>query len=789
MTALHTKLWRDLWRLRAQVVTIAVVVAIGVAGFVAMFSVHESLRTSRDAFYESNRLADVFAQVRRAPRHLESALMALDGVQDVQVGIGFDATIQTGQPGAPVTGRFIGLNLDDARDGRQRVNTLTLTAGRWPESGRALEALVNDRFAQASGLQPGDQVLALLNGQLEPVHIVGTAVSPEFVFASRGAGPDDSTFGIWWVDEERLSRAFDMPGAFNRLGLRIDPNASRPPLQARIDRLLAPYGSLGAVAREEQMSVTIVDNELAQLKVMGSVLPAIFLAVSMFILNVVVSRQVATQRSQIAALKALGYSNAAIARHYMQLAMAIAGLGVLMGLFLSAWIGRLMLGLYDEVFRFHQLEYLTPPWLLGTAAALSVLASLLGTRKAIWAVVRVSPAQAMQPLTPAHYGPGLLEELGIKRWLNTRSLMVLRPLERRPWRSALTVAGIAMAMAMQIAGAFWVDAIALIVDVQFRQVQQANVQLDFDHPAPPSVTQALLRLPGVLQAEAMRNEPVRVHHHGRSEDTVLVGLPSGGQLVRLVDQHIGPLPLPDHGVVVSALLAQSLGVHVGDTLDIEFRLWGQTRATVVVSAVVATLMGKQLYMSLPSMNRLARDGDGVTQAALLVDPQSLPAFWLAVKQAPAIQSVFDKNATLTHFNDTTSRSMGVFSGIFTLFAVAMAVGIVYNAARIALSERAWELASLRVLGMTRAEVSIVLLAPLALELLLALPLGIAAGWGLAHVLMQLMSSDMIDFPVVIATSTYASALLMVLLAGLASALLVRREVDRFDLVAVLKVRE
>jgi putative ABC transport system permease protein len=523
--------------------------------------------------------------------------------------------------------------------------------------------------------------------------------------------------------------------------------------------------------------------------VMGTVLPSIFLAVAMFILNVVLSRQVATQRSQIAALKALGYTNGAIAWHYIQLAFAIAGLGVATGLALSVLIGQGMLGLYDEVFRFNELAYVTRPWLIVASALIAAVAAAFGTWTAIRAVVRLSPAQAMQPPSPLAYRPTLIEHLGLGRFVSTGAMMVIRNFERRPLRAAFTVTGIALAVALQISGAFWLDAIAHIVDVQFRQVQQGDVLVNFHRPVPLGVVQDLRRLPGVMGAEPYRTEPVRVRFGGRSEDTALMGFRASAQLMRVVDEQRGAVDMPAHGVVLSAMLARELGARVGDRIALEFRLWNQVHTEVEVVDIVQTMFGKLLYMNLDAMNRLARDGNGVADAALQVDPQAMAAFWEAVKAAPVINSVFDKAGSLANFNRTTSRNMGIFSGILTLFAVAMAVGIIYNAARISLSERAWELASLRVLGMTRAEVSVLLLAELGAELLLALPIGLLAGWGLASLMMQLMSSDSIDFPVIIEPSTYASAALIVLGAGITSALLVRRKIDRLDLVAVLKVRE
>lgn len=789
MSTLHTKLWRDLRRLRAQVLTIAVVVAIGVAGFVGMFAVHDSLKTSRDDFYADNRLADLFAGIKRAPVSLGERIRAIPGVAEVKLDVVFDAQVDLPEVVQPVTGRFIGLDLSAAQAGRQGLNALSLKQGRWPERGAQLEALVSDRFAAARQLKPGDVVHAILNGRRERIHLVGTAATPEYVFASQGGAPDDTGFGIWWIDGARMTELFDMQGAFNQASLRLEAGVPERAVLTPLDRLLEPYGSIGAVGRDRQLSTKIVSDELAQLKVMGTVLPAIFLAVAMFILNVVLSRQVATQRSQIAALKALGYTDGAIAWHYIQLALVIAGLGVAVGLGLSQLIGRGMLSLYDEVFRFNRLAYATDTTLVLLSAAIAGLAAAAGTWTAIHAVVRLRPAQAMLPPAPPVYTATLVERLGLGRFLSTSARMVVRNLERRPLRAAFTVTGIALAVALQISGAFWLDAIAHIVDVQFRQVQQGDVLVNFHRPVPVTVVRDLQRLPGVLDAEVYRTEPVKVTLRGRSHDTAVMALHGDAKLMRLVDEDRGALALPPQGVVLSGLLAREIGARVGDRITLQFRLWNRRSVEVEVVDIARTMFGQLLYMNLDTLNRLAGDGDGVADAALQVDPAAMPAFWAAVKAAPGINSVFDKASSMTEFNHRTERNMGVFSGILTLFAVAMAVGIIYNAARISLSERAWELASLRVLGMTRAEVSVLLLAELAAELLVALPLGALAGWGLASLMMQLMASDAIDFPVVIEPSTYASAALIVLAAGVASALLVRRHIDRLDLVSVLKVRE
>lgn len=749
MRALQTKLWRDVRRLRAQAVTIALVVAIGVGGFVGLFSVHASLLQARDSFYRDNRLADVFVDARRAPAALAARLAATDGVAEVATGVAMEAQIDLGDPGAPVTGRFIGLDLARAHAGRQGLDALTLRAGRWPEAGSALEAVVSEGFARERALVLGDRVRAVLNGRLQTVHVVGLVVSPAYVFASRAGAPDPGGFGVWWVDDDRLEQLLDMRGAFNHASLRLQPGQAAGPVVDAVDRLLTPYGSLGAQPQADLISARIVNDELSQLEVMGTVLPAIFLLVAVFILNGVLSRQVATQRAQIAALKALGYTDAAIAWHYLQLAALVAALGVLAGLLLSGAIGAGMLSLYQDAFRFPALVYRTAATPVAVALPVVLAAAALGAWSAVAAVVRLRPAQAMQPPTPAPVGRGWFERLGLTRRLRAAGLMVVRDVQRRPWRTAFTVSGLALAMGLQISGAFWFDALRFITDVEFRQAQRGEVLVGFHPPVDADVARDLRRLPGVLQAQALRSEAVEVRLGARTKDATLTGLPADAPLMRLVDVVRGPLTPPAEGVVLSALLARALQARVGDTVEVRFRQGARRTVRLPVTDVAHSLMGQQAWMRLDTLDRVARDGAVVSAAALHVDPTALPALWAAIKRAPAVVSVFDKRAAQKNFDEMTARNMGTFSAVLTLFAVAMAVGIAYNAARIALSERAWELASLRVLGMTRAEVSVLLLAQLGIELLLALPLGVLAGWGLASLLMALMASDNIDFPVII----------------------------------------
>lgn len=783
MSALGRKLWRDLWQLRAQVASIALVLACGVGGFVSQFSTHASLREARDGYYRESRFADLFAAARRAPTVLGEQIAAIPGVQRIKLENVFDTRLELPGVREPVTARFIGLSLDQPAE----LNRLALRSGRLPQPGAMLEAVVNERFAEVRGLRPGSVVSAVLEGRLQQVAIVGTVIAPEYVFATRGGAPDDRWFGVMWVEDDRLASVYGMTGAFNRVSLELAQGMAREPVIAALESLLEPWGGLAPVGRDRQLSSAIVDNELRQLQVLGTVLPAIFLGVAVAVLASVMSRQVSAQRQAIATLKAIGYRDAAIAWHFLQFALAVTGVGVALGLAVSAVLGRATLALYAESFRFDALVYRVEPGAVMAAAAAAAVAAAAAALGAIRAIIALSPAQALQPPIPLRARRSLLERLlpGIRA---PAAVMVVRHLSARPLRALLTIGGLAAAVALLIAGMVWRDTIDHLIDVQYRLAQRGDVMIEFSQPRPREVLESLRRLPGVLDAEVWRTEPARAAVGPREVDVVVSGLAPGARLMRTVDAQRRAVDAPPDGVIVNALLARELGLRPGDRLRIVFRQGERRSVEVPVREVVRTFFGRLVLMDETELHRLAGSGETVGHAIVAADATAAEALHAALRASPEIAAVSDKAASLASFEETTARNLGYFTAVLTGFAVAMAAGIAYNALRIALAERAWELASLRVLGMTRAEVSGLLLAEVGLLVLVALPLGCVAGWGLAAILMGLMASENIDFPVVIAPSTYAWAAGGVLIAAAASALAVRRRIDQLDLVAVLKVR-
>jgi putative ABC transport system permease protein len=782
MKALDRKLARDLWSLKTQVVSIALVIACGIGGFIGSFSTYGSLLWSRDNYYASARFPHVFATAKRAPASLLERIRNVPGVVEVEARVVRDAQLSIAGVVPPMIARLIGQDFEHPGG----MNRLTLKSGRWPAPGARGEVVVNQRFLEARSLRLGDRMSVLLNGKLERLTLVGTALSPEFIFATRGGGmPDDEWFAVLWTDAEALAAAFNMEGAFNSVLLRLSRDASVSGVIESVDRILEPYGSLGAVEREDQISHKIITQEINQQRIFGTVLPSIFLLVAAFILNVVLHRQVNAQRGEIAALKALGYDDRWIAWHYLKFASVIVLLGTAIGIGLGWWLGNAMTGLYTDLFHFPQFHYFMPAWLMLAGAAAALVAAFGGALAATRGILRLRAAEALRPPAPAQFRA----RFSFENLLTPSQRMILRNLERKPVRAASTIAGIAGSVAILIAGTFWVDSIEWFIDVQFNQVQRADVNVGFAEPVPRGVRLELERLPGVGQAEVTRTIPVRLRAGHRSYRTGITGVDDDATLQRILDADLREARPAPGGVLLTTRLAERLGVRPGDDVIAELLEGKRVKSAVRVTGTVREMAGMNAWMRLEDLNRLARESAVVSGAGLSVERAQETALLERLKEMPAAAVVIVNRGLVETFRETSARNVLFFTMVLSIFAATIAVGVVYNNARIQLAERAWELASLRVLGFTRQEVSVLLLGELAVEIVLAIPLGFLAGFWLAALLIALMAHEVMEFPLVIFPVTYLYAGAVVVAAGVVSALIVRNRIDNLDLVAVLKTRE
>ena len=787
--ALNQKLLRDLARLKMQAIATALVVAAGTAVFIGTAATARALRLSEERYYADYRFAHVWARLAHAPTRVLTQIANIPGVAAVEGRLTAQGVINVPAVMEPATGLFIGI---PAAPGHA-LNDVYVRRGRHVEASGANEVLVSEAFADRNGLKPGDTIGAVLGGHEVQLRLVGVALSPEFIMQIQPGGliPDDRRFAVLWMAHDRLEALLDLRQTFNDVAIRLSVRANERGVIAAVDDVLDPYGGQGAFGRATQPSHVMLEAHIRPVAALAAVVPAIFLVVAMFLINVVLSRLVATERTQIGMLKAFGYSNGRLARHFLLLALVIAGGGYLLGLPIGIWLGRVMSAWFATFFRFPALVFVIEPVVILTAAAAILGSSAVGALVALRMVARLTPVTAMMPAAPT-YRPNWFDRTPFANRLLQRPAvrMVLRGIARRPARSLLTATAMALAVAIVIFGGFTADALARVVDVRFQHEERQDLTIVLREPRSlDRQWQGVAELPGVRVAEPSRVVPARLHAAGRVQDVVVIGLQPEARLRRLMDMDYDETSIPSDGVILGAWLADQLAVSRGDRIALEIRQGRRRTVTTRVAGLVDEPVGQYVYGDLRTIGRLLDEPNTFSAINVSVDPRRSSDLYGVLKRAPAVLGVEFRDNSLLNFRAMGDETVAFIRRVEIIFAVIIAFGVVYNTARIAVAERTRELATLRVLGFTRREISAILLGEIAVLAAPAVPLGCLFGFALASWLASALSSELFRFPIVLEARTYAFAVGVFALSALVSALVVRRYLDRLDLVAAVKARE
>ena len=783
---LDRKWLRELWHMRGQALAIALVIASGVATYILSESTIDSLTYTQQDFYSSTRFAEVFANVKRAPLAVAGRIAEIPGIAHSEARVA--APVKVDVPGFPEVVNGLILTLPAAVAG---IDRLYLRSGRFPKPDEDDAIVVNEAFAQAQGLHAGDSLGATINGRLKTLRITGIALSPEFVYLIRPGDffPDYKRYGIFWMNRKPLAMAYGMDGAFNDVIATLAPDASQAAVISQLDRLLAPWGGSDAIGRDDQTSHHYLTEEINQLRVQATIMPAIFLGVAAFLLNVVVGRLIRQQRETIAILKAFGYGNRAIASHYLKLVGVIVAVGVLLGTGIGAWLAHGLSDIYSEFFRYPYMHFVLRPQVPLIASAVSAGAALLGTVDAVGRAAIMAPAQALHPEPPLAFHETLLERAGARRLLSQGGRMILRNIARRPVKSALTVLGVALACSIVTVGGLFNDAVSYMVDVQFNRSEHADLTATFTDITSPRATFELATIPDIRKAEAFRVIPVRLRNGNASHRTAIQAFPADGTLFQLRNTALQPIRVPETGLMLTDFLADRLGVRLGDPVTVEVLTGARPVLSVRLAGVVKEFAGMNAYMSLDTVDRLLPNERGVSGARLEVAGGRQAEVYSALRDRPRVAGVTSRAAAMRSFHDLMAQNILIYAAVMLFLAGTIAVGVIYNSTRIALSERAFELATLRVLGLTHREIGYILLGETGLLTLLAIPVGFAIGYGFATYMAYRLASALYRVPVVLEPATLGRAAMVIVVATVLSSAYAYVRLGRLDLVSVLKTRE
>jgi len=786
MRMLDRKLTRDLWHLRMQIAAVALVMACGVATVILALGAYRSLYDTRAAFYERYGFGSVFASATRAPTSLKERILRIPGIAAAELRIVRPVILDMEGMGEAATG--IAVSIPD--HGEPTVDRLYLRSGRLPEPGRGNEVAITETFAKAHRLAPGNGFAAILNGRQSRLTITGIVLSPEYIYAI-GPGdlmPDNRRFGVFFMPRSDLEGAFNLKDSFNNLAATLLRSANEKAVIERLDAILKPYGGTGAYGRADQLSNAFLDGELTQLRAMAFVIPPIFLFVAAFLVNMILSRMIALEREQIGLLKAVGFSAAAVGWHYVKFVIVIAAIGIIIGSGAGWWLGRGLTRLYAQFYSFPFLLFSNSLDLYAAGAAVTFLSALAGAARAIRAVAVLPAAVAMRAPAPTLYRRKLAPGLA-SRWVSQLTVMAMRHLIRWPLRSGLTIFGTSLSVALLVASLFSFDSTDFMIDTIYFRSQRQDAFIALSDDRSPSAIGDITRLPGVMRVEPFRHAPV-VLRNGRFEKRLAIeGVGRDTDLSHILDLGLNAVEVPPSGLMLSERVATILHARRGDVIEAEIPQQGGRTVPVTVTDIVQSYLGLAVYMRNDALDRLMGDGERVSGANVAIDSNHYPAFFEAVKKTPSIAAVGLLDRSRELFRQTMAENMTIAMTLYLTLAVIITFGVIYNSARIQLAERARELAGLRVLGFTRAEVSGVLLIEIAVVVILAQPLGWLLGYALSWAIVEGLQSDLFRVPLVLTSATYAKASLVVLGAALVSALIVRRRLDRLDLIRVLKTRD
>lgn len=787
MTPLDKKLLRDLWRMRLQASAIALVVGVGVLLLIMMSGMVNSLAETRAAYYDRYRLADVFAPVKRAPNRTLEAIRNIDGVAAVEGRIIGGAQINIEGQSTPVSAQAVSLP-----DGREpRLNWVHLARGSYIDPQRRNDILLLEGFAIAHGLGPGDELSATMNGARRTFRIAGLAQAPEFLYSTAPGElvPDDRRFAVIWMSEDALAHAFDVDGAFNEGLIALDRTANERQVISDIDRLLDPYGGLGAYGREDHFSDRFIREEITSMRASSAVVPPIFMAVAAFLLYIVVSRMVDTERTQIGLLKAFGYTSREIAGHYLKFVLAIAVTGALIGCVAGVWSGQAMASYFQVYYKFPFLLFRVDGGSFVFAMAVSVLAASTGGMLVLRRVFKLTPADAMRPPAPADYSKSASLVQALRGYLDQPTRMVVRRIARQPGRAAAAAMGVAAGMGLSVATLGVMGGFERAAQLTFSVVDRSDATVTFVEPFGPQTIYELQRMPGIIEVEPFRAVSVILRNGVKTHRGAISGLETNPRLFRAMTAETQPLELREEGLVIAEALASKLEIAPGEMLTVEVREGRRPTLSLPVAGVTRALLGAPIYLERNALNEALNEPGRVSGAYVRLDANQGDAIYERLKEMPAVAGVSLRTEARQAFQDLMDSGAGSTRYIMAIISGIITFGIVYNSARIAFAERAHDLASLRVMGFTKGETAFVLLGELAVIILVAIPIGIFLGVMLAGAMAAGFSTDLYTVPSDVGPEAIGGASLAVLIASIISGLLVQRDINRLDLVSALKSRE
>jgi len=792
MGVLDHKLRRDIGQSWGMLLAVSAIIAVGIGCFIGMLSASRNLQLAKNQYYASNRLADFWIDLKKAPVEEVERLAAVAGVSEIRTRIQFRVVLDLPDADKPVGAMVISMPDEPA----PVINNIIVRKGTYFTHGRVNEVIVSEKFAAARRIEPGDRIHAVLNNQHEELIVVGTAISAEFVYmTSPGSLIDEpESYGLMYVKRSFAEDTFGFNSACNSVVGLLAPESrdESARIVEAVARRLEPFGIFISLPRAEQFSPMIVDGELKQLRTMAVMLPSFFLVVAALVLNVLMTRLAEQQRTIIGTLKALGYDNRALMMHFLKFAGAAGVAGGLMGCLIGYGLAGAMTAMYVGFFSFPHLVNKFYPALAIVGIAVSVLFSMLGTVKGVRRIMKLDPAEAMRAAPPPVGGAVFLERWHVLwHYLDAQWQMILRGLLRNKGRTLVAIFSAAMGSAIVVLAFGFVDSMDHMINLQFERVLRSDYHLTFNSEKDIASVDEIRRLPGVIHAEPVFNVPCTFRVGNQLKRGAIMGIPRYGELTFPLNDKGDAIPVPTAGLLMTDRLMETLGIDAGEYVNIDPVKGDRFTRKIPVVQKVASMMGLMVYADYRWLNRVMGEQAAVSEVRVLAMHgfREKRRFLDRIRTMPGLETVSDigeqKQALVRQFNGAM-RSVAI---VMIGFAAVIFFGAILNGTLIAISERQREMATFRTMGYHENEVGRLFLRENLVTNVLGTLIGLPMGFGMLHGSITGLATDAYSFPATVAPTSYIYTVVLAVVFVLLSQIVVVRSLRAQNWVEALSLKE
>lgn len=794
--ALTLKLCRDLWQRRWTLLALVLVLTVGIGNYTGMAGVYRDLDQAKTSYYHKYNLADFTIDLKRAPAAFKGANMVAplqdsNNILRLRQRIKTEIMLQLPNTIQLIPGNAVSLPVPR----RNIINNLKLVRGTWFSSNYAHEAIIEQQFANNRHIHIGDRLNVRLPDKEYNILVVGIADAPEFavLLAPGTIIPDPGSFAAIYLPHGFLQQATNLNGSFNQLlGLVRDNsltaiNNTMTLLSDKLD----PYGVLLKTPQSQETSVQVLNDELVNIKKSNSFLPTIFLLVAALILNVMLSRLVVQQRSTIGILKAIGYNNFAILRHYLSYGIVLGLLGGIFGDALGYWLQTLMLKQYEFYFAIPDMQPHLHIKIFLFGIGISVFSAFLGAISGAYKATKLSPAIAMRPPTPEK-GVHIIVERFSYFWkhLTFQGKMIMRAIFRNRFRSLVTICASILATALVFSALSFFDSIYEMIESSFDHVQHQDYQLTLREPLGNDIISTLTNLPGVKTLETQLSVAAELEHGPFQKRLAIIGLPKQHKLYTPVDKNNLPIAVTSSGIVINQTLANILHTKIGDTITLRPLIGNRTPAKVRVNNIIKTYMGLSVYANQTWLSRLLGDTSVSNNILFLLQKDiDATAFIKAVNKFGPMINLTAREQQKQQLIYSFDQFLVFAVIILIIFAAVIAIGAIINTSMISLNERERDVSSLRVLGFTVWQTARIFFGESLILNSMGIVLGIFAGIFLDYIMSIAFSTELYRMPMIINNNRIWQSIIIMLSFVVIAQLIIYRIIKKLNWLEVLNARE